>query len=71
MAEPGANQMFAAIRSGTRIMIELPSQISVLDGMSLDPPLDTLPATIVGIHDLKAKLTQRIIAIDTSRCEAL
>jgi hypothetical protein len=55
------------IRSSTRIILELKSQISILGGITLDsPPFDTLPETIAHLYEEKLKAHQKLIDIATA-----
>ena len=53
VTEPGANKSAAMIRSGTRIVLELTSQVAILKSMSLNPPFDDVPATIAAFYQQK------------------
>lgn len=66
MAEPGTDKNAAIIRSATRIVLELNSQIVAMRGMTLNPPFDTVPASVAGFYDQKVQVYNRIIAIATT-----
>jgi hypothetical protein len=55
-----SNRMASCIRSGTRFQLELQSQISMLQGMRLDPPFETLPANIASFYERKIDLFKRM-----------
>ncbi len=48
-----SNRMASCIRSSTRFQLELRSQISMLRGMRLNPPFDTLPGNIASFYERK------------------
>lgn len=66
MAEPSADKNAAIIRSGTRIVLELTSQIAMLKSMSLNPPFDGLPASVATFYDQKVKAYKQMIAMATA-----
>ena len=66
VTEPGANKNAAMIRSGTRIVLELTSQVAILKSMSLNPPFDDMPATIVAFYQQKIDAYNKMIAMATA-----
>jgi hypothetical protein len=54
-----SNRMASCIRSSTRFQLELHSQISMLQGMRLNPPFETLPANIASFYERKIDLYKR------------
>jgi hypothetical protein len=63
VAEPGADKNAAMIRSGTRIVLELNSQVAMLKGMSLNPPFDKVPGAIAAFYEQKINAYNRMIAM--------
>jgi hypothetical protein len=61
-----SNRMASCIRSSTRFQLELQSQISMLRGMRLNPPFETLPANIASFYEQKIDLYKRL-AMDALR----
>src|ERR1039458_559182 len=55
-----SNRMASCIRSGTRFQLELQSQISMLQGMRLDPPFEQLPANIASFYARKIELYKKM-----------
>lgn len=55
-----SNRMASCIRSGTRFELELQSQISMLQGMRLDPPFEQLPASIASFYERKIVLYKKM-----------
>jgi hypothetical protein len=66
MAEAGADKNAAIIRSSTRIVLELSTQVSMLKGMTLDAPFDTLPASIAKFYEYKIQTHNQMIEIATA-----
>ncbi len=66
VTEPGADKNAAAIRAGTRIVLELSSQVSMLKGMTLNSPFDTLPGAIAAFYEQKIKVQNRFMEIATA-----
>jgi hypothetical protein len=66
VGEQGTDKNAAMIRSSTRIVLELTSQIAMLDGMTLDPPFDKVPAEIAAFYDQKIKIHNELIAMATA-----
>jgi len=66
VTEPGADKNAAMIRSGTRIVLELNSQVAMLKGMSLNPPFDKLPETIADFYEQKIDAYNRMTAMATA-----
>ena len=66
VTEPGANKNAAMIRSGTRIVLELTSQVAILKSMSLNPPFDDMPATIAAFYQQKIDAYNKMIAMATA-----
>ena len=60
--EQGANRFMASIRASTRIILELRSQINVLNGMALAKPFDEVPAMIAKIYQHKVEINEQMIA---------
>jgi hypothetical protein len=54
-----SNRMASCIRSSTRFQLELRSQISMLRGMRLNPPFETLPGNIASFYERKIELYKR------------
>jgi hypothetical protein len=54
-----SNRMASCIRSSTRFQLELQSQISMLRGMRLKPPFETLPGNIASFYERKIDLYKR------------
>jgi hypothetical protein len=65
-SEPNAAKMMAIIRSSTRIILELRSQISVLQRMTLSEPFDRLPGMLVQLYGKKIEVNDRMIAMATA-----
>ena len=66
VTEPGANKNAAMIRSGTRIVLELTSQVAILKSMSLNPPFDDMPAAIAAFYQQKIDAYNKMIAMATA-----
>lgn len=66
VAEPGADKNAAMIRSGTRIILELTSQIGILKSMTLNPPFADLPGTIANFYDQKIQVQQEFVGLATA-----
>jgi hypothetical protein len=60
--ENGANRFMASIRASTRIILELRSQIRVLNGMSLAEPFDKVPTMIARAYEQKIEVNEQWIA---------
>ena len=54
-----SNRMGSCIRSSTRFQLELRSEISMLRGMRLAPPFETLPSDIASFYEQKIELHKR------------
>jgi hypothetical protein len=54
-----SNRMASCIRCSTRFQLELQSQISMLRGMRLNPPFETLPDDITSFYERKINLYKR------------
>ena len=54
-----SNRMASCIRSATRFQLELQSQISILRGMRLKAPFETLPGDIASFCERKIELYKR------------
>lgn len=63
VTEPGADKNAAIIRSSTRIVLELTSQVAMLKSMLLNPPFDKLPETIAAFYEQKIDIHNRMIAM--------
>jgi hypothetical protein len=63
LAEKGANQFATAIRSSTRITLELRAQVAVLNAMKLDGELAELPDNIAEFYRMKIAEHARLIEI--------
>jgi hypothetical protein len=57
-----SNRMANCIRSATRFELELGSQISMMRGMRLKPPFETLPDNIASFYERKTDLYKRFSA---------
>jgi len=66
LAEAGEDKRAEMIRSGTRIILELTSQIDMLKGATLDPPFDTLPGAITDFYRQKIDVYQKTVDIGTA-----
>ena len=66
LAEPGGDKNATMIRSGTRMVLELTSQIAVLKSMSLNPPFNDLPASIAALYEQKIEVYNQMIAMATA-----
>lgn len=55
--------MLDGIRNSTRVQLELRSQIEILSGMHLNPPIEDLIGIIIGIYKEKIELHQQLIDI--------
>jgi hypothetical protein len=55
-----------AIYSGTRMQLELRSQINVLRGMRLAPPFETLIPSLIKFYEHKIELYQKLIDISST-----
>ena len=66
IGEQGADKNAAMIRSSTRIVLELTSQIAMLDGMTLNPPFDKVPASIAAFYKQKVEVHNKLIAMATA-----
>jgi len=66
ITEVGTDPNAAIIRSSTRIILELNSQIEILKRMTLDSPFDSVPATVVQLYQYKIGAHQRMIDIATA-----
>jgi len=60
--EKGANRWMASIRASTRIILELRSQISILNGLELAEPFDKLPMLIAKAYEQKTEIHEQLIA---------
>jgi hypothetical protein len=66
IGEPGADKNAAMIRSSTRIILELTSQIGMLKSMTLNPPLDGVPSALASFYDQKIQVHQKLIEMATA-----
>lgn len=66
IGEQGADKNAALIRSSTRIVLELTSQIAMLEGMTLNPPFDKVPAAIAAFYKQKIEIHNQFIAMATA-----
>ena len=66
MAEAGDDKNAAIIRSSTRIIFELNSQIAAMKRMTLDAPFDSLPGTIAQFYQFKIDEHQKAITLATA-----
>lgn len=66
IAEPGADKNAAMIRSSTRIILELNSQIAMLKSMTLNPPFDGVPGALAGFYDQKIQVHKELIEMATA-----
>lgn len=66
LAEAGEDKRAAMIRSGTRIILELTSQMDMLKSATLDPPFDTLPGAITDFYRQKIDVYQKTVDIGTA-----
>jgi len=66
IAEPTADKNAAIIRGSTRIILELRSEISVLEGMSLNKPFDQLPKSIATFYSHKIDAHNSMVAMATA-----
>jgi hypothetical protein len=66
IGEQGADKNAALIRSSTRIVLELTSQIAMLEGMTLNPPFDKVPAAIAAFYKQKIEVHNQFIAMATA-----
>ncbi len=61
LAEAGPDKNAAIIRSGTRIILELNSQISMMKRMTLNAPFDAVPGSIAEFYQYKISAHQKMI----------
>jgi hypothetical protein len=66
LAEAGQDKTIAAIRSGTRIVLELNSQVSMMNRMTLNAPFDSVPSTIAKFYRYKIDINQKLIEVATA-----
>jgi hypothetical protein len=66
IGEQGADKNAAMIRSSTRIVLELTSQVAMLEGMTLNPPFDKVPASIAAFYKQKIEVHNQFIALATA-----
>jgi hypothetical protein len=66
LAEAGPDKNFAIIRSSTRIILELNSQIGMMKGMTLNAPFDSVPGAIVEFYQYKIGTHQKMIDLATA-----
>jgi hypothetical protein len=65
LAEAGEDKSAAMIRSGTRIILELNSQIEMLKRFTLNPPFDGVQGAIAVAYQRKIDVYQRTVDIGT------
>jgi hypothetical protein len=66
VADAGADKNVAIIRSGTRIILELNSQIEILKDMTLNPPFNGVPGGIAEFYKYKVKAYHNLINMATA-----
>lgn len=66
LAEAGTDKNAAIIRGGTRIILELNSQINMLERMTLDPPFNKVPGAISQFYQYKIGVYQKMIEAATA-----
>jgi hypothetical protein len=66
LAEAGQDKTIAIIRSGTRIVLELNSQVGMMNRMTLNAPFDSVPSTIANFYQYKIDIHQKMIEVATT-----